>query len=1352
MNQRGLTVPARVATVLGIALCACLLEVGSASALTYVPRGAFSETNGHVPNFSKPVGLTVDPATGDLLVADSETRTIQRFKPDGSPDDFANLGTNTIDGVGALPCIPPSPECDGTPQNELNLGGGNAREMQIAVAPPGASGGTAGDIYVAAFGSPLVNVFAPTGDFLGQLTGSSAGAFSVPIAGVTVDPAGAVYVSEFNLGTLAPEVHKYVPVANPVTNADNTANFLRPSFGHLAAGAGPTGGFIFSAEFPGRPAKVDSATGEEEYVVDPGESLALVVNPEDGHLFTADEVAVREWDASGLTAPLAPVHEISPGNGNIQAMAVDGARGLVYLAHEGSGTIEVWEAAIVPEVVSRPADPVGHEAATLRGEVNPSGLPLEECFFEWGETDHYGNLAPCEAPNGAEVGAGNSFVAVHAEAQLEAGSKYHFRLVATNQNTGSPIVGADMSFTTTGPRVGGEGASEVRATTARATANIDPNGEATNFVVQYLTEAAFQANPPGNRFAGAQEAPVGAQRTLPAVVLGSGNVREGSDRITEATATAGAFGPGEEIEGPGIPPGTKIASLQSPSELKLTTTATATTREAELSATGSQPVAQLITGLSPRSTYRFRFVAKNSGGITMGAGSGMNTAALPEEPRAEEAGCPNAAVRQGLAAGLPDCRGYELVSPPQKRGEVIPPEPNSELGSSCRKCLPGQLEGQIRPMQSSPSGDSVVYSGQPFSAGLSGGQNSYLGGRGGSGWSIDPINPLATTGAWEAFSEDLSRGLISQIEPPLAANAPARGGEVFANLYLAAAGVLTPLITEEPPNRDPGKSAAITNRLQVTFAAANAGAGSQGPLTHVAFEANDALTGPTASAPAAPLVSAGACVSSCDLYEWVGGQLRLVNVGPGNATALGEVTFGAGRLLEKEVPQEGAAVDNAMSADGSRIFFTSEETGQLYARLGGAKTLEVPGPGTCKQSVARTARTCYLTASEDGSEVLLSNGEIYRLNGSETAYAPIVDLTEGSGGFEGQLAIGEEASLISRIYFADSKALPRAAENAQGEIAKELAEHVNLYYWHHGSTRFVGSLLASDNQLGKPFGDWKAPQSNRTAQASPDGRYLTFMSGARLTGYDNTCPVSDLNHAETNFGPCPEVFEYEAETGTLNCASCNPSGQPPLGESNLTRLAPGGPSPDFRQPNNLSPAGNGRLFFESQDALLPQDTNGHIQDVYEWEPAGVGSCAKSGGCLRLISSGSSETDSMFMDASASGNDAFFIARQQLVVADDNQQLDLYDARVNGGVAPEEGPAPCIEEGCRGPVAEPPAQPGAASESFVGPGNPKQKPHHKKHKKHKHKKHSNHKQNSKDKNKKNSKHKKRSTKVDQGGAR
>jgi hypothetical protein len=133
------------------------------------------------------------------------------------------------------------------------------------------------------------------------------------------------------------------------------------------------------------------------------------------------------------------------------------------------------------------------------------------------------------------------------------------------------------------------------------------------------------------------------------------------------------------------------------------------------------------------------------------------------------------------------------------------------------------------------------------------------------------------------------------------------------------------------------------------------------------------------------------------------------------------------------------------------------------------------------------------------------------------------------------------------------------------------------------------------------------------------------------------------------------------------------------------------------------------LFFESQDALVAQDVNGQVQDVYEWEPQGVGSCARVSGCVSLISSGTSPTDSMFMDSSANGSDVFFITRQSLLGRDQDHYLDLYDARVDGGFT-EASTAQCAGEGCRGSLTIAPSSLVAGSSLFGGgPGNFPQAP-------------------------------------------
>jgi hypothetical protein len=135
-----------------------------------------------------------------------------------------------------------------------------------------------------------------------------------------------------------------------------------------------------------------------------------------------------------------------------------------------------------------------------------------------------------------------------------------------------------------------------------------------------------------------------------------------------------------------------------------------------------------------------------------------------------------------------------------------------------------------------------------------------------------------------------------------------------------------------------------------------------------------------------------------------------------------------------------------------------------------------------------------------------------------------------------------------------------------------------------------------------------------------------------------------------------------------------------------------------------------RLFFNSTDALVARDTNGRA-DVYQWEAPGEGRCTtaspsyspRNGGCVALISSGLSGRDSEFVDASPSGDDAFFATLSNLVAAD-YDLIDIYDARVGGGFPPPP-PAPleCEGEACQTPPPAP-APPAPASSGYPASDN------------------------------------------------
>jgi hypothetical protein len=143
---------------------------------------------------------------------------------------------------------------------------------------------------------------------------------------------------------------------------------------------------------------------------------------------------------------------------------------------------------------------------------------------------------------------------------------------------------------------------------------------------------------------------------------------------------------------------------------------------------------------------------------------------------------------------------------------------------------------------------------------------------------------------------------------------------------------------------------------------------------------------------------------------------------------------------------------------------------------------------------------------------------------------------------------------------------------------------------------------------------------------------------------------------------------------------------------------------------------NGRVFFNAIDSLVPADSNRNW-DIYQYEPSGTGDCSASGGaavaqtgggCVSLMSSGTGEEESGFLDASESGDDVFFLTSAGLGGTDEDEELDVYDARVNGIPDMLHPVSECAGEACQ-PALGPPNDPTPASEAVRGPGNAKQCP-------------------------------------------
>jgi hypothetical protein len=349
-----------------------------------------------------------------------------------------------------------------------------------------------------------------------------------------------------------------------------------------------------------------------------------------------------------------------------------------------------------------------------------------------------------------------------------------------------------------------------------------------------------------------------------------------------------------------------------------------------------------------------------------------------------------------------------------------------------------------------------------------------------------------------------------------------------------------------------------------------------------------------------------------------------------------------------------AAQGGAVSTDGSRVYFT--EAGKLWLREGSGAPHELAAGGEFQTATPSGAFAFYT------KEVSAGDVHLYRYSAGGGA----TDLTP-SGGVIGVLGASEDAS---RVYYQDATGLEE---------------------WHAGATTTVASGAAQAS-------DW--PPTTATARVSADGTKLLFLSKARLTGYDNTDQATGQ--------PDSEVFLWSAAAG-LACLSCNPTNERPTGPSTIPgayangtegALGPGQIVTDSYKPRALSQNGR-RAFFDSSDALVLSDTD-NAPDVYQWEAQGEGTCARPGGCLGLISSGRSAGGGAFVDASASGSDAFFLTDGSLVPADPGS-ADLYDAREGGGFPLPPSEIPCQGDACQTLPPEPEdPEPGTLRS---GPGNP-----------------------------------------------
>lgn len=512
-----------------------------------------------------------------------------------------------------------------------------------------------------------------------------------------------------------------------------------------------------------------------------------------------------------------------------------------------------------------------------------------------------------------------------------------------------------------------------------------------------------------------------------------------------------------------------------------------------LGSASDEEVAQRIAGLSSEVAYRYRIVAKNASGETVGPDRTITT--QEEAPTFE------------LAEG----RGWEMVSPVDKSGGQVA-SPESLFGGG--------------DFQAAEQGGSVAY-GSVFSfSGAAGapGASQYVSVRTPSGWTTRNVTLATTAGAfgeepdgspYRLFSSDLSKALaLTHLN-------------AFALLAMPDA---TPLDSLSGP--DLAFAGATADLSQVVFSeGGNLYRRSAGASVAVNVEPGD--TTPT---PGAQLASQGANSISADgarIY-WVdhAGALMLrdsnrsVEVDPEGvfqvASSDGSIAyFTKGGHLYRFVlateastdltPSGGVAGVLGASADGAYLYFQDGSGLQLWHQ--GALTQVAPGPAVADPSDYPPAEGTVRVSADGQSLAFLSREDLTGYEGlgaselflyqagssrllcascNPTGARPLGPTTipgavsngEGLAAYKPRVMIGEG----TRLFFDSGDAL----------IAKDTNGETDVYEWR------ADGVGGCSRQLGCQgiVSSGKSADGSTFVDASADGTDAFFLTSASLVESD----------------------------------------------------------------------------------------------------------------------------------------------------------------------------------------------------------------------------------------------------------
>lgn len=315
-------------------------------------------------------------------------------------------------------------------------------------------------------------------------------------------------------------------------------------------------------------------------------------------------------------------------------------RPLLLVAGLAVGAIAVQSAAAAsPVAITGTVSAVDGTSVTLNGTVNPSGAATD-WWFEYGTTTAYGSKTATTA-----AGSGTANVPVSkALSGLTPATTYHYRLVA--RNASGTVNGADGLFTTAAPPVAvTSAASGVGPTAATLGGTVNPNGQATDWYVEYGTSTSYgtkTATTSAGSGTTSKAVSVAVGGLTPGktyyfrlVAKSSAGTTEGADRTfvtaeppIAVTSAASAIGTTSVRLNGSVDPNSRSTTYFF--EYGTTTSyGSKTSTSSAGSGSNATNVSKTVNGLTAGTIYHFRLVATSDAGSVTGANRTFTTQSPP---------------------------------------------------------------------------------------------------------------------------------------------------------------------------------------------------------------------------------------------------------------------------------------------------------------------------------------------------------------------------------------------------------------------------------------------------------------------------------------------------------------------------------------------------------------------------------------------------------------------------------------------------------------------------------------------------------------------------------------------------